>query len=884
MFTSIRPRAFLRILLMLYLFTSLSAHSTWAQCNFLRGDANGDGVVNISDVTKIDLWVADHNSVEINLIAADVDDDQDVDSLDADYILAYLFQGGPAPPAPFPNPGTESYPVFIRGDADGNGQVDADDTTHIIVLFFQGASTCPPDAGDVNNDDVMNMDDATYLSNFLAGGPDPITPFPEPGLDPCSVTPMYVSEFMANNDTTLADEDGDFSDWIEIHNRNPYRVDVEGHQIDDDLNRNGAWTFPHMHIEANSELVIFASGKNRAQDNDNELHTNFGLSASGESLRLWNPNNAVLDTYSNFPAQDDDVSYGKVNGVKGYYSKPTPDGPYIKPPNFGTSRGIYTQTINVSLSAGWASSIHYTTDGSIPTTSSTQYTTPISISSTTMLRAVAAKGTDTSDVETHTYIYPSIHTSQTKPASYPTQTEIDDNPFTTPDESTIDYNVVVEPGQTSAFTSALSNAPSVSISMFVDDLFGENPPTGPGGKPVNGIYPNSQTADTTPGYIRDCSFEWIDPSGPDSQINARISVFGGSTRDWMNTKKKNFRLRYDAPQLPHGSTAPGLNFNIFNEASAPLFRGLALRGMGHDSWTISDNAFGFRRDEAVYVNDLFASQTLSDMGVISPKGQFCHLYLNGLYWGVYAIQERPDEHFMANRYGGNSSDYESYNAGSTENASTDYSNQVATLRNSTDFNEVDDILDFQDFIDYIITEIYIQNEDWPIHNFWLGRDMNAGANPSADEKFKYIPWDSEWAVVLGANDSYEYDFSSVTCERIFPFGQSGACPYNTFSGNQNFKNIFSSRLQVHCQGNGALTNANSLSRMQTLLNEYESILEGESARWGDLYSPGNPYNFSDWDVNRDWVRDEWTQKRGYYMFEHFNDFMSLGLNNPYPVP
>ncbi len=119
-----------------------------------------------------------------------------------------------------------------------------------------------------------------------------------------------ISEFLASNNSELADEDGEFSDWIEIHNPDAMAVDMEGWHLTDNETNLDKWTFPSVSIPSGGYLVVFASGKNRATVG-NELHTDFKLSSSGEYLALVK-SDAVTKTseFDPYPGQSEDVSYG----------------------------------------------------------------------------------------------------------------------------------------------------------------------------------------------------------------------------------------------------------------------------------------------------------------------------------------------------------------------------------------------------------------------------------------------------------------------------------------------------------------------------------------------------------------------------------------------
>ena len=96
---------------------------------------------------------------------------------------------------------------------------------------------------------------------------------------------LVVSEFMAINESGLADQDGDFEDWIEIHNSSQQSVSLQGWALTDDPDDLTRWQFPDVTLAAGQYQVVYASGKDRT-DPANELHTNFKLSGDGEFLAL----------------------------------------------------------------------------------------------------------------------------------------------------------------------------------------------------------------------------------------------------------------------------------------------------------------------------------------------------------------------------------------------------------------------------------------------------------------------------------------------------------------------------------------------------------------------------------------------------------------------
>lgn len=100
------------------------------------------------------------------------------------------------------------------------------------------------------------------------------SPSPDPEELSRGAGQVVISEFMEKNRTVLRDEDGDFSDWIELWNRSDEAVDISGWNLSDRENQLG-WTLPEMSLQPGERIVIFASGKDRQGE---RLHTGFSLS------------------------------------------------------------------------------------------------------------------------------------------------------------------------------------------------------------------------------------------------------------------------------------------------------------------------------------------------------------------------------------------------------------------------------------------------------------------------------------------------------------------------------------------------------------------------------------------------------------------------------
>jgi len=228
-------------------------------------------------------------------------------------------------------------------------------------------------------------------------------------------THPVISEFVADNESGLADGDGDFSDWIEIFNPTGSPVELAAYFLTDDDSDLTKWFFPAYLLAPGERVIVFASGKDDAGP-AGQLHTNFKLRAGGEYLALVAPGGTnILHEFSpTYPAQSPDGAYGIIAGdlsTAQFFGSPTPGLPNDTSPPlpgsvmFDTPSQTFTGTLNVSLSTDTVgASIYYTTNGSVPTSGSTLYSSAIALNGTTHLRAVAIKDAQSSPVSGETYI------------------------------------------------------------------------------------------------------------------------------------------------------------------------------------------------------------------------------------------------------------------------------------------------------------------------------------------------------------------------------------------------------------------------------------------------------------------------------------------------
>lgn len=139
---------------------------------------------------------------------------------------------------------------------------------------------------------------------------------------------LIINELIAGNVSGPSDEDGDYSDWIEIYNRSDYPINLAGWALSNDPHQPEKWPFPNMTLGAHQYLIVFASGKDRRVVEPGEfLHTNFRISQLGEFLSLYNRlDDRFRDVIPSGTAQFENIAYGRYGEdlQYGYLESPTP--------------------------------------------------------------------------------------------------------------------------------------------------------------------------------------------------------------------------------------------------------------------------------------------------------------------------------------------------------------------------------------------------------------------------------------------------------------------------------------------------------------------------------------------------------------------------------
>jgi hypothetical protein len=693
---------------------------------------------------------------------------------------------------------------------------------------------------------------------------------------------LVISEFMASNSSSIRDPQGQYDDWIEIHNFGSGPINIGGMYLTDDLSFPTKWQIPNNNpsatvITRGQYLLVWADN----DTSDEGLHANFKLDAGGEEIGLFDKDGQTLIDSVVYSAQTTDISCGRYPDAGQewrLFTSPSPaarnEGGYlgqVADTKFSHNRGFYDEPFYVTIATETdGAMIFYTLDGSEPYDASGRtpggmiYNAPVAINKTTCLRAVAVKsGWMPSNIDTQTYIFLDDVIEQPKyPPGFPTGGWGHAGP---------DYQMdpVVVEAYRSTIKDDMKSIPTVSLVMNTDDWFGSK-----------GIYVN----ESQDGTERVVSMEFIDPRTDDAfQINCAIAMQGGvsgggTSLDRWKIDKLSMRLKFK-DDVDDGTPTGGptkLKHKIFRNSPVDSFDTLVLDARLGNTWpyggSVTDTGSRpwisgrsiYQPDIAQYTRDQFVADIQNELAGYSHHGRHVHLYINGLYWGIYNLHERPDHRFAASYFGGDADDYDclKHDLNMIINGSNASFNQMlniadSSLASDTQYRLIQKYLDIDNFIDYLIPNYFVGNYDWGHKNWYATHNA---ADPNGLWHFHH--WDGEHLM--------ENLYENVT-DRDNAGGPSHL--QQQLAQNAEYRLRFADHVHRHFFNNGALTPEGATALYQIRLNDVDRAVVGESARWGDnqmgRFAHIRYMRDPHWLLERDWLLDVYFQQRTAIVLDQF---------------
>ena len=131
---------------------------------------------------------------------------------------------------------------------------------------------------------------------------------------------LYITSILTKNDTLKEDNNGEYSDYIELYNGYSYEINLKDYHLSDNEYNTNKWTFPDITINSKEHLIIYATGLDTCNLESRVCHTNFKLNSTGETLTLTDPYGNIINKFS-YPIQYSDILYGYTKGKYDYLDK-----------------------------------------------------------------------------------------------------------------------------------------------------------------------------------------------------------------------------------------------------------------------------------------------------------------------------------------------------------------------------------------------------------------------------------------------------------------------------------------------------------------------------------------------------------------------------------
>jgi hypothetical protein len=548
-----------------------------------------------------------------------------------------------------------------------------------------------------------------------------------------------------------------------------------------------------------------------------------------------------------------------------------------KPPKspdaqFSVNGGYFASPFNLTLSSVNAGdTIRYTVDCSEPDSSPTAFTviSPyiLNINPSGMIgrpstpavviRASVMKSGFQVSSESRTYIFTNSIRTQSNPGGNWPSRNINSQII----DYDIDSRIVNDSRYSSVFNSTFSSIPTASLVTDIPNLFDS----------LKGIYVNALNHGDD--WEVPASLELINKDNTEAfSVNIGSRVRGGWSRHPWNPKHA-FRIF-----LKDEYGKKSLKYPLFGSEAAQEFEKFDLRCAENYSWSFYNNPV------MTYAQDEFCRDVQGMMGEPFSRSRYCHLFLNGMYWGLYEFQERPEANFGASYLGGKKDNFDvikvavdlGYITEATD-GTMDKWQQLLNLTNQgfstntnyyklqgrNDLGQIDTTLEalanIDNLIDFMLNIFYSGNFDSPLtiwgnnntpNNFYALKDRNHKREGfifiihDAEHTLNYVPG-SEHPANLGVYENrVDLINQGMSAPSILNFTPQWLHYRLTF--NSEYKQRFMDKAYKYLYNNGLYTPTVAMQNFKNRTDQINMAIIAESARWGDINGPNLLTKDDDW--------------------------------------
>jgi hypothetical protein len=621
---------------------------------------------------------------------------------------------------------------------------------------------------------------------------------------------LYINEiFITNASADLYKGSYNYLDWIEIFNGGTTTLNLADYYLTDDTLNLKKWRFHSTTFKPNSFYTVFADGVGIS------IHTNFKLKADGGVIILSDASGTIIDKLI-YKKQYYNISSGRQpdGSATWYYfqtyTKGKPNTSQVANKISGNvvckpEGGFYSAQVNVVLTSSTGTgSIYYTLDGSEPSINSNLYAQPLLLKGKQILRArVIENGRLPGAIRTETYLI-----NERRP------------------ELPV-VSLVTEPRNLWNDTIGIYVAGKNGITAFCSDS------------------PKNWNRD----WERSANFEMFDVNQM-QVINQSIGtkLMGACSR--LNPQKSmviSAKSKYGKGKL---------EYKFFTRKSVKSFDGICLRNSGNDF------PYTMLRDA------MMQTLTIGRLNLEYQADQPVAFYLNGMYWGLINMRERSSEDLLTSNFGidENNIDLLENNSSLVCGSASDYDAMLSFMgsNNMADpdaYKVVESQMDIDNFINYEIFDIYINNKDWPGNNIKYWRTKNPLS------KWRWIIYDTDFGFGLYNHGPDENALQAA----LDPNGPNWPNPpWSTFLlrkllENADFKTKFINRFYANI--NTTFKTNRVIQIIDSMQNKIANEMQYHLARWGS--------DLGSWNSNVEILRD-FARRRPSYMRQFLHDQFSTG--------
>lgn len=625
---------------------------------------------------------------------------------------------------------------------------------------------------------------------------------------------LKLNELMVKNVSAVMDDSFNYSMWIEVYNPDTKVINLGDYFFTDKISEPKKWKTNKISLPPKSYHVLWFERE------EIEGHANFKLDPEGGKLYLMDYMGNIVDQV-NYPKQYRNISYGRIDDNKNEWSffmdhsfgksnkNGTPISSVCSTPVFQTKAGFYEENVQVKFQTPIDDEIiYYTINGSEPTQKSRRYVpeTEIDLDETTIIRAASfSENKIPSEIITNTFF-------------------VNERNFSLPVVSIVsDENNLYDP----------------EIGIYVE---------GNNGK-VNSTC-DSEPKNYNQDWDRAANFEYFDENGNISITQELdIAIAGGCSR---SHPQKSLKIN---PKKKYGNNK--LNYNFFqNTRPQKQYKSLLYRNSGND-FTSTMMRDGFM--QTLIMNRL-------DVEYQSYQPTVC--FINGEYQGIQNLRERSNKDLIYTIYGLKEEDIRLIDEKEIP-FDTEFQSMVSYAKNNDIadievYEEVKNMIDVDSYLNYIISQIYFNNGDWPHNNMKMWKEKKNG-------KWRPILFDTDFGWGLfglphsKTKNAIEYALSeNLYRERAL----ENIYMLRRLMENPIFEQKFINRFCIHISS--TFETQRSLSIMDSIANLIRDEMIFHKKRYGSSITSFNS-SFK--------KMETFANERPSIMLKYISDYFFSGKNN-----